>query len=904
LGVSGYIPKVASRRRATLIAAGVEHGTALARVGIVRVQAKAGNPKFMAMATIDTEKSAGLSGSAASARLAADGPNELPHAANRSILRIAFEVLREPMLALLLAGGVAYLLLGDRVEALILLSFALFSITVTVVQETRTEQVLEALRDLSAPRALVIRDGVRTRIAGREVVQGDLIVLEQGDRVAADALLVEAADLQADESLLTGESLPVGKAVAARGATGAAHRPGGEDQPFVYSGSLVTRGSGLAQVQATGPRSAIGRIGQSLAALDTEAPRLHAEVTRIVMICATAGAVVALTVVVLFGLWRGSWIEAVLAGIAIGMALLPEEFPVVLTVFLAMGSWRIGKVGVLTRRAAAIETLGSATVLCTDKTGTLTENRMSVAELWLPSGETMQLATGGAIAGAFGELVRIAALASAPEPSDPMELALHAAAPWVGQSGATLVHAYALRPELLAMSNAWDDHGALTLAAKGAPEAIAGLCRLAPDALARMTAAVEAMALRGIRVLAVATATPADRTWAASQQAYAFTLNGLVGLADPLRASVPGAVAQCRSAGIRVVMITGDHAATACTIATGAGIAAGDVLTGADLEAIDDAQLAERLKTVTVFARIMPEQKLRIVQAYKAAGEVVAMTGDGVNDAPSLKAAHIGIAMGQRGTDVAREAAAMVLLDDDFGAIVQSVRLGRRIYDNIRKAMAFIFAVHVPIAGLALLPLVFDMPILFGPIHIALLEMVIDPVCALVFEAEREEPDSMTRRPRDPAEALFSLPMIGWSVLQGAVSLAMLATVFVVERRAGMAEAELRALIFFALVTQIVALILVNRSFGTSLGAALFRRNAALGYVIAAIAGVTALILAAPRAQALLKFGAIAWQDMVLAAGLGALLLLVLEACKPLIRYLAVRLLPAARTGHPAPQRR
>jgi Ca2+-transporting ATPase len=269
LGVSGYIPKVASRRRATLIAAGVEHGTALARVGIVRVQAKAGNPKFMAMATIDTEKSAGLSGSAASARLAADGPNELPHAANRSILRIAFEVLREPMLALLLAGGVAYLLLGDRVEALILLSFALFSITVTVVQETRTEQVLEALRDLSAPRALVIRDGVRTRIAGREVVQGDLIVLEQGDRVAADALLVEAADLQADESLLTGESLPVGKAVAARGATGAAHRPGGEDQPFVYSGSLVTRGSGLAQVQATGPRSAIGRIGQSLAALDT-----------------------------------------------------------------------------------------------------------------------------------------------------------------------------------------------------------------------------------------------------------------------------------------------------------------------------------------------------------------------------------------------------------------------------------------------------------------------------------------------------------------------------------------------------------------------------------------------------------------------------------------------------------
>ena len=852
----------------------------------------------MAVAAIDAGKSVGLTAVAATARLAADGPNELPRAGNRSILRIAVEVLREPMLALLLAGGVAYLLLGDRVEALILLSFAMFSITVTVIQETRTEHVLEALHSLSAPRALVIRDGARRRIAGREVVQGDLIVLEQGDRVAADARLITAADLQTDESLLTGESLPVGKAVvgqavANKGAADAAHRPGGEGQPFVYSGSLVARGSGIAQVLATGPRSEIGRIGQSLATLDTEAPRLHAEVTRIVMICATAGGAVALTVVVLFGLVRGSWIEAVLAGIAIGMALLPEEFPVVLTVFLAMGSWRIGKVGVLTRRAAAIETLGSATVLCTDKTGTLTENRMSVADLWLPSGETMYVASDGTIAGGFGELVRIAALASAPEPSDPMEIALHTAAPGFDQSGATLVHAYALRPELLAMANAWDDHGLVTLSAKGAPEAIAGLCHLAADALARMTAAVDMMALRGIRVLAVATATPHAGNWAASQRDYAFALTGLVGLADPLRASVPDAVAQCRSAGIRVVMITGDYAETAKSIATEAGIADGDVVTGADLEAMDDAQLAKHLKTVTVFARIMPEQKLRIVQAFKANGEVVAMTGDGVNDAPSLKAAHIGIAMGKRGTDVAREAAAMVLLDDDFGAIVQSVRLGRRIYDNIRKAMAFIFAVHVPIAGLALLPLVFDMPILFGPIHIALLEMVIDPVCALVFEAEREEPESMTRAPRDPAEPLFALPMIVWSVLQGGLAFAMLAAVFLIESRAGMAEAELRALIFFALITQIVALILVNRSFGTSLGAALFRQNTALCYVLAAIAVVAALILLAPWAQALLLFGAIAWSDMALAAGLGVVLLFLLEACKPLVRHFTARLRPA-----------
>jgi Ca2+-transporting ATPase len=831
----------------------------------------------------------GLSSQEAATRLSADGPNELPRARRRSVMRIAIEVLREPMLALLLAGGIAYLLLGDLTDALILLGFAIFSIGVTVTQETRTEHVLEALRDLSAPRALVIRDGARRHIAGREVVRDDVIVLDQGDRIAADAVLIEATDLQTDESLLTGESLPVGKSVGDLEAGATAHRPGGDGQPYVYSGSIVARGSGIARVLATGSFSEIGRIGQSLAKLDTESPRLRRETTRIVTWCAVGGGAVALLVVLLYGLLRGSWIEAILAGIAIGMSMLPEEFPVVLTVFLAMGAWRIGKVGVLTRRAAAIETLGSATVLCTDKTGTLTENQMSVAELWLPSGEAFKVGPVVDAPQVFHALIETAALASAAEASDPMEIALQSArraTPAIASSNGMLAHNYSLRPDLLAMSNVWDDGGALRLSAKGAPEAIAGLCRLPPREFAAMTSAVEAMAVHGIRVLAVATATPPDRDWADSQHDYDYSLTGLVGLADPLRPSVVAAVAECRSAGIRVVMITGDYAATARSIANQAGIAEGDALTGTDLARLTDAQLAERLKTVTVFARIMPEQKLRIVQAFKTDGEIVAMTGDGVNDAPSLKAAHIGIAMGKRGTDVAREASAIVLLDDDFGSIVHSIRLGRRIYDNIRKAMAFIFAVHVPIAGLALLPLLFGLPILFGPIHIALLEMVIDPVCALVFEAERDEYDIMKRRPRDPGEALFSLAMIFWSVFQGSLALTTLATLFFVETWLGMPENELRALTFFALIAQIVALILVNRSFSASLGQALTRRNSALLYVTTAIAIVTGLILLLPSAQSLLKFGSIAWSDMALAVGLGVSLLLMLEACKPLVRQL------------------
>ncbi|MEN2786892.1 cation-translocating P-type ATPase [Sphingomonas qilianensis] len=838
----------------------------------------------------------GLSAEEAAARLIAVGPNEIPHTSKRSLPRIVLSVLREPMLALLLVGGIAYLVLGDLTEALVLMGFATFSVGVTVIQEARTERVLDALRDLSTPRAMVIRDGQRRSIAGREVVPDDLLVLEQGDRIAADAMLVAASDFQADESLLTGESLPVGKRVHAVGDRPGAPRPGGDDQPFVFAGSLVTRGSGIARVLATGARSEIGRIGQSLASLDSEAPRLRRETTRIVTLCAIGGGLVALLVVLLYGVLRGGWMEAILAGIAIGMSMIPEEFPVVLTIFLAMGAWRIGKVGVLTRRAAAIETLGSATILCTDKTGTLTENRMSVAELWVPSGKTLTVELDGIIPDDFHGVVRTAALASAIVPSDPMEIALHAAHGAIAASDArqaTLAHSYALRPDLLAMSNIWDDGDALVISAKGAPEAIAALCRLSAPDHAAMTTAVDAMAKRGIRVLAVATATSPDRVWAPSQVGYQYALSGLVGLADPLRASVPRAVAQCRQAGVRVVMITGDHAATARSIAAQAGLAEGDVLTGVDLAGLDDAQLAERLKTVTVFARIMPEQKLRIVEAFKADGEIVAMTGDGVNDAPSLKSAHIGIAMGKRGTDVAREAAAIVLLEDDFSAIVQSIVLGRCIYDNIRKASAFIFAVHVPIAGLALLPLFLGAPLLLGPIHIALLQMVIDPVCALVFEAEPAEADIMSRPPRPSTERLFSPPMIVWSVFQGALAFALLAAIFLVENWAGMPARELRALIFFALVSAIVALILINRSFSASLGVALVRGNTTLRYVFAAVVGGTALILALPAARDLLKFGPLAWSDMALSIGLGLGLLLLLESGKPWVR----RFLASARRG-------
>ncbi len=835
----------------------------------------------------------GLTNDEASARLARDGYNELPLAKRRTAFRIVLEVIREPMLALLLCGGGVYLALGDVKDAMILLIFAGLSVVITVVQETRTERVLEALRDLTSPRALVFRSGVAKRIAGRELAQGDFIVLSEGDRVAADARLVEAKDLETDESLLTGEAVPVRKAVSTD-AQQISAKPGGDGLPTVFAGSLIVRGAGVAEVTATGPRSEIGKIGQSLSVLETSAPQLQIQTRKLTVVFAIVGGTVSLLVVLLYGLLRGGWLDAALAGIAVGMSMLPGEFPVILTVFMAMGAWRISQMRVLTRRASAIEALGSATVLCTDKTGTLTENRMTIAELRLS--DRIAYPVEGrhlAMPQAVQELVSAGVLASAQNPFDPMEKAFHALAKRdLPQSPAlhldwSLERTYPLRPDCLAMSNVWRDPvggDARIVAAKGAPEAIAILCGMTPEAQAAITKSVDEMAGAGLRVLGVARAAFTGSSLPDQQQAFRFDFIGLVGLADPLRSSVPAAIAECRTAGIRVLMITGDYPTTARAVARAAGLGSDDLVTGDELKTLTDAELAVRVRTATLFARVMPDQKLRIVEALKADGEVVAMTGDGVNDAPSLKAADIGVAMGGRGADVAREAASIVLLDDDFGSIVTTIRLGRRIYDNLRKAMSFILAVHVPIAGLALLPLLFGLPLFFAPVHIAFLQMVIDPVCALVFEAETEEDSVMRQPPRDPADSLFSLSMVVWSVVQGLLAFGLVAAIYIVALYREMPIDEARALTFFSLVISIIALIFVNRSASASLIAAFRRPNRALAFVLPIVCLALALTLLWPAAGRLFKFGPLHADDLLISFGAGALILVVLELLKPLWR--------------------
>ncbi|MEX8496092.1 cation-translocating P-type ATPase [Sphaerotilus sp.] len=777
----------------------------------------------------------GLAGEEARRRLAAEGPNELPGARPKSTAALVREVVTEPMFLMLLGAGGLYLALGDRAEALFLLGFVGVVIGITLAQARRTQRALEALRDLSAPRARVVRDGQTQRIASREVVRGDLLVLHEGDRIAADAWLFEG-QLSVDESLLTGEAVPVDKTPAPAWPATELGAPGGDGTPFLFASTVITRGTGLAEVRATAGGTAVGRIGLALDTTPEPPSALQTDSRRLVRQLGLAAAVLASALVLLGWLWDGhALLDSLLSGIALAMAILPEEIPVILTVFLALGAWRLSGQRVLARRVSAVEALGAITVLAVDKTGTLTRNQMEVAEL--QCGETVWCDTppGSELPEALHPLVEFAMLATPPDPFDPMEQAIQA----FGRrhlSATEHVHAahppdaeYPLSPDLLAMTRVYTVRPPAPglrpclLATKGASEAVADLCHLAPAARARIQHQVEAMAARGRRVLgvaegrwmapaAVAGATAAP-VWPVHQHDFEFTFLGLIGLADPPRAEVPDAIAQCRQAGVRLLMMTGDHPATASAIARQVGLSdRPEVLNGAALAALDDTALRERLRHVDLCARLQPVHKLRLVQLLQASGEVVAMTGDGVNDAPALKAADVGIAMGERGTDVAREAAALVLLDDRFTSIVAAIRQGRRIYDNIGHAARFTFAVHVPIIALALVPALVHAPVLLLPVHIVLLELLIDPACSVVFEAEPEAADVMTRPPRAAEHSPFSWRNLVDGGLQGTWLAAVLLAGDAWLGQWQTDAAQTRTAVFTALVAGVYLLTLANRS--------------------------------------------------------------------------------------------
>jgi Ca2+-transporting ATPase len=579
-------------------------------------------------------------------------------------------------------------------------------------------------------------------------------------------------------------------------------------------------------------------------------------------------------VIAVYGLSRRDWLEAFLAGLTLAMAILPNEFPAVLAIFLALGAWRVSRKRALTRRLPVLETLGAATVLCVDKTGTLTANQMSVRRLFQSDRFYDVPSTHAPLPEFVHEVVEYAILASQRDPFDPMEKAFkslgerrlagteHLHPQW------TLKRQYPLSDELLALSHVWkspdsDEH---VIAAKGAYEAIADLCHLAEGEDRLLHEKVHAMARDGLRVLAVARCRFRPGTLPDHQHDFPFDFVGLVGLADPVRETVPAAIAECRNAGIRVVMITGDHPQTARSIALQIGLPASEnVISGVELDAMSDTELTSRIQETSVFARVAPEQKLRIVQALQKAGEIVAMTGDGVNDAPALKAADIGIAMGGRGTDVAREASSLVLLDDHFATIVDAVMVGRRIFDNLKNAMAYILGIHVPIAGMTVLPVLFGWPLVLLPVHIAFLHLIIEPACAVVFEVEPEAPDIMRRRPRDPRAPLFGRALVGESLLRGAVILGVLLAVFWITLHHGRGEVEARGLTFATLVVANLSLIIVNRSQTRSVRETLRMPNRALWWVMNGAVAFLLLVLYVPFLRSLFRIAILHVDDVALA---------------------------------------
>lgn len=809
----------------------------------------------------------GLSSEEAALRLSAEGPNELPAARRRNLWEQTWEIVRQPMLLLLLGAGAINFLLSEPLDAAILMSFVIVVIAISIYQERRTENALAALRDLSSPRALVVRGSRRLRIAGREVVRGDVVLLAEGDRVPADAVLVDSVNLSVDESALTGESVPVRKAAAGLQPAGdPMGRPGGDDTPWVFSGTLVVKGHAISLVKGTGVATELGRIGTALRAIESEPTPLQREISRLVTVLAGLGVATAVVVVIVFGLTRGHWLEGVLAGIAAAMALLPEEFPVVLTVFLAFGAWRMSQRQVLARRSAAVETLGSATAICVDKTGTLTLNSMTVAELTV-GGSTHRL-DGGALPEPFHEIAEYAVLASPLEPFDPMDRAFrdldrrYLAGTEHAHRGWELVREYPLSETLLALSHVWrsPDSSRYVIAAKGAPEAIADLCHLDPCQWAGLQRQVEAASAGGERVLAVARADATRRNGLPpGQHDFPFQLLGLAGLRDPVRPGVAGAVAECRRAGVRVLMVTGDYPGTALAVAREVGLDHdGGCITGPELETMDDGELARRIRTVGVFARMVPEQKLRLIRALKANGEVIGMTGDGVNDAPALRAADIGIAMGARGTDVARESAALVITDDDFGSIAGGIRLGRGIFDNLRKALAYAIAVHVPIFGMSLIPVfVVGWPLVLLPVQIAFLELIIDPACSVVFEAEEIDPRIMEQRPRGLGAPMFDRRVLAVAGLQGLSVLLAVLGVYLWAVLSGRPEGLVRSTTFSALVLGNLALILVNRSWRLAAWETFRqRRNRTLKWILGGAVALLVVLLTVPWLRAAFGFGA------------------------------------------------
>lgn len=792
----------------------------------------------------------GLTSAAAREILAKVGLNARPATRHKGWFKRLWDIFSEPMMLLIMAGSVVYFLMGDRHEAIILLCAIIPIGLMEFFQESRTDNAIKILDQMAVEVCQVYRDGKLEKIESKYIVPGDVVYVTAGDKVPADGYILNSSGLSVDESILTGESISVIKGEA---------NPSAElaEENQVWQGTLVTQGEGYLFVAKTGLQTKYGQLGSLLQDITKGKTQLQIKMHKLVRLVAIAALVCAVMVVLVLGLTRG-WQVGFLGGITIAMSLIPEEFPVVFSVFLIMGVLRLAKQKALVREMAMVETLGSTSVICTDKTGTLTEGRMSLIQIFyrgkVISAEKIKKEKNKS-AESVQELFLAAALALEQVAIDPIEIEVQNFCQTIGLnlknifSAHQLVYDSSFSAKTKMVHHSWQDQeGKCRQFTAGAPESVLDSCNLPVAEKKKALLAMEAAASDGYRVIAVA-----QRDCALGEKEYLQDLEfvGLLIMSDPPRAGVKEAIITCQKAGIRVVMITGDNKLTAHNIAESIGLEHNEeVLSSEELIKMSPNALIEAVKTHSIFARVQPEQKYLIVEAFQQSGVVVAMTGDGVNDAPALKKADVGIAMGKRGTDVARAAAGIVLTDDNFSSIVNAIREGRRIYDNMRQAFSFLFAFHIPIVGLAVVPLLSGGSLVFSPIHIIFLELICDPAAVLGFERERARHGLMEEPPRSSREPLINVRLWGKTILRGLVILAVSLGFYYFGLQVG-GEALGRTLSFCALIISQIFLIVLTREL------AQIKSNYLLLFIAAATFAVINVILLVPAVRAVFQFVAL-----------------------------------------------
>ena len=804
----------------------------------------------------------------------AHGRNELNFKKENKFFAVIKDVAKEPMVVILLVASGIYFASGDTGDGIFLSAAIVLISAISLYQDSRSRNALDQLKTLTQPNCKVVRNGAVIEIKNGDLVPGDSLVVEEGGLVAADGTILHSNDFSVNESILTGESFPVFKDSAAT-------------DNRVYQGTTVASGLAICQVTATGRETKLGKIGESLESIKAEKTPLEVQINDFVKKMVIVGIVVFAIVWGINYSRSGEVLDSLLKALTLAMSILPEEIPVAFTTFMALGAWRLMKMGIVVKQIKTVETLGSATVICTDKTGTLTENKMSLAKVWSAASKEVK-DPADSLSADEGELIRLAMWASEPIPFDPMEVALHDAySKTTGEDerpSYKMVHEYPLDGKPPMMTHVFGNKdGKRVIAVKGAPEAVMAAANLNPAAAEQVNEVITKLATEGYRLLGVGEAIFEGEDFPAKQEDFAFGFKGIVAFYDPPKKNIRQVLEGFYTAGISVKIITGDNSATTNAIAAQIGFRnEKEPITGADLLAMNDAELDKAVTSANIFTRMFPEAKLKIINALKAKHEIVAMTGDGVNDGPALKAAHIGIAMGKKGTEIAKQASSLILLEDDLSKMVDAVAMGRRIYTNLKKAIQYIISIHVPIVLTVFVPLVAGWlyPNIFSPVHIIFLELIMGPTCSIIYENEPMERNTMHQPPRPLATTFFNWKELATSVLQGLVISAGTLAVYQYAVHQGLNEATTRTMVFTTLISANIFLTLVNRSFYYSVLTTLRYRNNLVWMIIGATVLITGVLLYAGSLSSFFKFVPLGYNLLLISVVAGGVSVLWYEVVK------------------------